>query len=375
MRIQAKSRPVSVFVLGVVVILASRDDAANEQRTAVCLLKGPRDAALAREPVIVHPMGTKCRTDAEGRFSVQYAPPTDPRGLYVHVRHKDPDLIGTAWLPPAGGDLEVALTPAVSTQGHVADPNGRPVACAEVAALPMSNQYVLTDAAGAFDIAWSREWEPPDGLCLMARCTRSNLAALVDIERQTRAVTIRLEPALMLAGVVEDEDDKPVANVAVGISLKNHWACGMPVEPVNTDAGGRYVFRALPHNQEYLVWANAPGYWARAGTSGVINNRPTVAEAGRIVLRRPILTLSGTVVDANDRPISAIKVGSRGVDQPECTAETDAEGRFTLQGLCRGPVEIWAKLDRVLYGTAKAEAGRVGTNNHSPVRVVVRPIQ
>jgi hypothetical protein len=375
MRIHAKIRPVSVLVLGVVVVLASRDDAANEQRTAICLLKGPRDAALAGEPVIVHPMGTKRRTDAEGRFSVQYAPPTDPRGLYVHVRHKDPDLIGTAWLPPAGGDLEVALTPAVSVQGHVADPNGKPVAGAQVAALPMSNQYVLTDAAGAFDIAWSREWEPPDGLCLMARYARSNLAALVDIERQTRTVTIRLEPALMLAGVVEDEDDKPVPGASVGISLKKEWACGTPVEPVSTDSAGRYAFRTLPHNQEYLVWASAPGYWAQASTTGVINNWPKVAEAGRIVLRRPILTLSGIVVDSNDRPVNAIKVGSRGVGQPECTAETDAEGRFTLQGLCKGPVEIWAKLDRALYGTAKAEAGRVGANNHSPVRVVVRPIQ
>jgi len=349
--------------------LQNRIEAATkEQRTTVCLVKGPQGAALAGKPVIVHPMGTKCQTDAGGRFSIQYAPPADARGLYVHVRHKDPDLIGVAWLPPAGGDLDVMLAPAVSVQGHVVDPNGKPIAGAQVAALPMSNQYVLTDAAGAFDIAWSREWEPPNGLCLMARHAQSNLAALVDMERQTRTVTVRLEPALMLAGVVEDEDDKPVRGVSVGISLRNHWTCGTPVEPVTTDAAGRYVFRALPHNQEYLVWAKAGGYWAQGGTTGVINNRPKVAEAGRIVLRRPILTLSGIVVDANDRPVTGIKVGSGGAGQPERTAETDAQGRFTLPGLCQGDVEIWARLDRILYGTVRAEAGR------KEVKVVVRPI-
>jgi len=228
----------------------------KEQRTAVCLAKDPQRAALAGEPVIVHPLGTKYQTDAEGKFTVRYVSPADPRGLYVHVRHTDPDLIGVGWLPQRGGDLKVVLAPAVSMRGHVADPNGKPIAGAQVAALPMSSQYVLTDAAGAFDIAWS----------------------------------------------------------------------------------------------------------------SMINNRPRVAEAGRIVLRRPILTLSGTVVDVNDRPVSGIKVGSGGVDQPECTAETDAQGRFTLRGLCRGGVEVWAKRNRFLYGTVRAEAGR------AEVKVVARPI-
>jgi len=31
--------------------------------------------------------------------------------------------------------------------------------------------------------------------------------------------------------------------------------------------------------------------------------------------------------------------------------ETDAQGRFTLKGLRRGDVEIWAKRERFLYGT------------------------
>jgi hypothetical protein len=40
-----------------------------------------------------------------------------------------------------------------------------------------------------------------------------------------------------------------------------------------------------------------------------------------------------------------------------------------LQGVCSGDVEIWAKIDRVLYGTAATQAGR------QDVRLVVQPIR
>jgi len=165
MRTHASITTLSILLLDAVVISQSWADAAREQRTAVCLVKDPQGAALAREQVIVYSLGTKYQTDAEGRFSIPYAPPADSRGLLVLVRHKDPDLIAATWLPQGGGEVEIVLAPAVSAQGQVTDPNGKSMAGAQVAALPMTDQYVLTDAAGAFDTAWVQEWGPPDGLC------------------------------------------------------------------------------------------------------------------------------------------------------------------------------------------------------------------
>jgi len=44
--------------------------------------------------------------------------------------------------------------------GIVKDRTGNPVVGAQVAALPMSDRYVLTDAEGRFEISWKRKWEP-----------------------------------------------------------------------------------------------------------------------------------------------------------------------------------------------------------------------
>jgi len=66
--------------------------------------------------------------------------------------------------------------------------------------------------------------------------------------------------------------------------------------------------------------------------------------------------------------VVGIEVGTKGNDQPDCRTQTDAQGRFTLQGICSGHAEIWAKLDRALYGTAETQAGR------QDVRLIVRSI-
>jgi len=343
-------------------------DRVAEQRSATCLVKGSQGRVLAQERFFVAPMGTEYQTDAEGMLSIHYAPPADPRGLLVYVRHKEPDLIGATWLPQAGGEAEVELVPAVSVQGRVLDPNGGPLAGVQVAALPMSSQFVLTDSAGTFDIAWAKEWEPGENLCLMARYMESNLAALADIGRETKVIEIKLEPALTLTGVVEDEDGHPLSEAKVGLSLKRSWRCWTPVEPVTTDSAGRYAFRTLPQNQEYVIFARAPGYWEDGISTGLIYGKQGVADPGRIILRKPILSVSGVVVDDNGKPVAGIEVGTRGNDQPDCRTQTDTQGKFTLQGMCRGHAEIAAKLGRALYGTIETQAGR------QDVRLIVRPI-
>jgi protocatechuate 3,4-dioxygenase beta subunit len=323
---------------------------------------------LANDHVTISP-AAEYQTDEAGRLSIRYAPPADSRGLLTYLRHKNPDLIGAAWLPQAGGAVEVKLEPAVSLQGCVLDPNGKPSGGVQVAALPMSSQFVLTNAAGAFDIAWAREWEPGDHLCLMARRVESNWAALVDIDRQTKTIEIRLEPALTLAGAIEDENARPIPDARVSLSLGKSWRCFTPVRPVTTDTAGRYTFRTLPQKQEYVIFARATDYWEDGISTGLIYNQQTLANPGRIVLRKPVMSVSGVVVDGTGKPVGNIKVGTKGDHQPARATQTDADGRFTLQGVCRGDVEIWAKIDRVLYGTAATQAGR------QDVRLVVQPIR
>jgi hypothetical protein len=248
----------------------------------VCLISDSNGNQLASDSFIVFPMGIECKTDAEGKFTISYEQPDDERGLLIYVRHKEPDLIGSGWLPKSGGEVQIKLAKAATASGQVTDPNGKPLAGVQVAALPMSNRFVLTDSEGRFDIAWDPVWGPPEGLCLMARHTGLNLACVVDITAEMKNYEIKLAPALTLGGTVTDINDNPIAGAKVGISLrKSSWGCGTPVEPVVTDKQGRYEFRALPQQQEYINYANAEGYSEgviRTGISNKITGRDDVEQ-------------------------------------------------------------------------------------------------
>ena len=257
------------------------------QVKAVCLISDSNGNQPASDSFIVFPMGIECKTDAEGKFTISYEQPDDERGLLIYVRHKEPDLIGSGWLPKSGGEVQIKLAKAATASGQVTDPNGSPVAGVQVAALPMSNRFVLTDSEGKFDISWDPVWGPSEGLYLMARHIELNLASLVEIIPETKNYEIRLAPALTLAGIVTDSNDNPIAGAKVGLSLrKSSWGCGTPVEPVVTDKQGRYEFRALPQQQEYKNYANAEGYFEGSITTGISNKITGRDDFGQIILKK-----------------------------------------------------------------------------------------
>jgi hypothetical protein len=79
-------------------------------------------------------------------------------------------------------------------------------------------------------------------------------------------------------------------------------------------------------------------------------------DAGSIVLVRGQFTISGTVVDVNDKPAAEVRVFCFGEGQPGSSAVTNTDGKFTLDGLFKGKVKVMAGGYR-LYGSVDAEAG------------------
>jgi len=332
---------VLAFVWNVSPGLASTAVAQENQVEMICSIRGPDGQALVNDSVIIYPMGQTFHTDAEGKCRIYYSSPSERRSVRAYVRHRDPDLLASVRLPKIGGTKEIRLEEAKSVQGQVIDPSGKPVVGAQIAALPMSDRYVLSDPNGCYDIAWNPEWAGPrTDLCVFARCATRDLVALVDILPDSKRIDITLKPGAMLKGTVEDELGRPVSGARVNMDFGQG---GTPIQHVLTDASGLYQFRALPQRQEYKLHAGKKGYCTGRATTGQINNALRIVEAEPLVLEGMNKSIAGTVIDVDGRPVSdcdvmLFKLPIRFPERHE--TKTDAQGRFRLEGIAGSGLQI-----------------------------------
>jgi protocatechuate 3,4-dioxygenase beta subunit len=304
-------------------------------------------------------------TNADGRFVSAFGPSEEWRSFFAVDKQRK--LVGVGRLPPGERHVEIKLTPGKMVSGTVVDPAGRPVAGAQVAPLPMTCFHVLTDKQGRFDVGWNPEWAGDlKEFFLMARHLERNLAEGIEIDEKAENVRIDLEPALILVGMVEDPNGVPIQGAEVGLSLRRGWACGTPVGKVVADENGKYEFPVLLQRQEYINYADAEGFWRNQIVTGIINRITDREQVGPIVLKRPILSVSGTVLHGDGEPVADIPVHLRGKGQPYLDTETDADGKFIFEKVCCGPVQISAKND-TLFGKIETEGGAKN------LKLVVRP--
>ncbi len=252
-------------------------------------------------------------TDENGRFTCDLSNET----RYFYSIDKERKLVNSGRLQPGKRQLQVQLEPGRIVTGKVIDTNGRPVPGAKVGALPMSPWCVLSDEGGKFNVGWLPKWEPRNGLCLMARSVERNLAAIVDISRQTESIEIELIPALTLSGLVTNQEDVPISGVRLDMSLKKWtWGCGIPVKDTLTDDNGQFRFQALPQLQEYELRIIAKNYLGESFTIGLLNTIKETEEIAPIILNHKQDTTNGieqgqlfvNVFDKGGKPIDITEV-------------------------------------------------------------------
>ena len=337
---------------------------AVDSNKVVGLVKDPQGRPLSGVRVTEFRTDKDYTTDADGRFISAFGPSDERRFFFVVDKQRE--LVGVGRLPSGERHVEIKLTPGKIVSGTVVDPAGKPVAGAQVAPLPMTCFNVLTDKEGQFDVAWSPSWEPGEGLCLMVRHVGLNLAALADITEYTQTIEVKLTGALTLTGTVEDPNGKPIPGAKTSISLIRGWGCGTPVNDAITNDQGRFELYCLPQRQEYGVRARAEGFWRNQITTGIINRTIDREEVGPVILKRPVLSVSGVVLHGNNKVVAGIPVYLWGEGQPDLDSKTDTDGKFVFEKVCCGPVRISAKND-TLFG--KIETGGGAKN----VKLVVRP--
>ena len=248
--------------------------------------------------------------------------------------------------------------------GVVQNEAGMPIDGAEIKIFPDEIRDLSLYPDGKFEINWQPRKSKENQSCyyLVVRHKQKNLAAVVEINKDTDTLDVILRPGGILTGKVVDSVGKGIEKAMVTMKLK-----GSNVMEVHTgffartDAGGKFDIRTIPMGHKYSVSARAMGYRGNqieAQTEDILDNR---LDAGPIVLTRGEFTVSGVVVDKNDKPVANAWVYCTGKDQVGINSRTDADGKFKAYGIFEGAVQINASIRGdsprdVSYGTVYTKA-------------------
>jgi hypothetical protein len=202
---------------------------------------------------------------------------------------------------------------------------------------------------------------------VVARHLQRNLAGAAEIPEGRSNVDVKLAEGIIFTGKVVDVEGRAIEGAGIDLSF---WSGGTGVtvnEKTATDAEGRYEISAAPRDCEFTTRASKEGYGdkfsERLFSSPTTGNR---MEVEPLVLRLADRSVSGVVVDEQDRPVSKASVSCYGPDQPWRHVMADDQGRFTVEGICVGPIEVHANI-RDLSGSIRTQAGE------QDVKVVLNP--
>jgi hypothetical protein len=209
---------------------------------------------------------------------------------------------------------------------------------------------------------------------LVARDLARNLAAAVDLEEGATNASVRLEPALTLAGLVHDPGGKGISNAQASALF---FARGMGTtlgSPAHANAEGRFEIKGLPPGRNYTVITSAKGFGQeqrKVPESDMVTNRVELEPFELMVADQLI---AGVVLDVNDKPVAHAYVNCYGQKQPNFNAQTDAKGRFTMDKVCAGTIQLSANNQQGGYANVKAEAGDTNVVIRMSSAVVYRQI-
>lgn len=289
------------------------------------------------------------RTDREGRFLCDQVCEGQVR-LFASSRN------GYASISAEAGDTNVVLrlnesnVRAVSRssmhklKGVVTDPNGQPIAGAQLAVLATFNpRWTKTDQDGQFNLTWSsqpglnRSGKP----LLVVRDLVHNWAAAEELSEEITNLNVQLKPALSLTGRVEGPQANPLTNAQVSVRLMSvPFYSHLDDQNARVNQEGRFEIKALPVDQEYTLVATAKGHGQvqQKASAALDENR---VELETFILKVADQIVSGQVLNSKDKPVPGANVQTMGEGQPSTSVTTDRKGLFKLQ-VCEGSLRLFA---------------------------------
>jgi hypothetical protein len=169
-----------------------------------------------------------------------------------------------------------------------------------------------------------------------------------------------------------DPDGKGIADVQIKVMLRtSSWRASIGLGIVQTNAEGNFEIRAIPAGHKYSLCTTAYGYGdgrIEVDTEDAVDNR---LDEIKLTLNVAKLSVSGIVVDSNDKPVAGASVSCYDENQPHLNTRTDTSGEFTFDGVCSGRVRVTANFggQTGLYGETWVEGGA------TDVRVVLSKVE
>jgi protocatechuate 3,4-dioxygenase beta subunit len=310
---------------------------------------------------------------------------------WIHNLTQSPDAMPAAWRLNVVGDGAVAkgeysLTKGATVSGRVWDQNKQPVAGARVTVSGARNEFpVFSDVEGRFKV---------DAVAPSSRCTASAVGVdetrgasdpfVVLAGRPVENIDVKLAASGRVTGTVRTPDGKPLVGAMVRfvggrLDENNAWNFQQQFQsvdrwPVGPD--GRFEISAAPEgnvtvradSEGFLpAWKNDVIVRANQETSGlelILKNSVEIsgrveAQVGGVVPGATIVAqYNGTGAETGRRRQQGFVSGLSG----DPTAQSDAEGKFTLKGLQEGLYSIYAQAPGFAAGTrvtTKTGAGDV----------------
>ncbi len=255
---------------------------------------------------------------------------------------------------PAAGErvVHVRLETALRVAGRVVDAaSGVPVDNATVWAVSFPGHATSSDRAGGFELS-TRLSGRKAALSVNAN---GYLSARVDAAGErgaTTEVSIPLEPAAPLSGLITDSADRPVAGAAIRAeSIGGSRPGAGPRGSLTTasDANGAFRIADAEYDRPYRLTVRAQGFPSTVVDAPPLE-RGAAAAPLRIVLTKGRRTF-GRVVDTEGAPVEAAEVRLRRppetgrrvpfdrLDATEPTT-TDEQGDFQLPPVSTGEYEV-----------------------------------
>lgn len=317
------------------------------------------------------------RSQADGSFAFDQL---TPRGFTVQARTATAMGSVEHRLTAESDPAIVRMRRATRVHARVMNEEGQPIAGAEVSALwdrelEELTPFAITDAAG--EATLDALPGSPVLRAVAAGYAPGGARALQDVsERGEVSVEIRLGRGVTISGRVIDEHKRPIAGASVfALEMGGAFDLDAPRNTVHSDREGRFRLAVMPRGGFLVLSASSPQHTEGRPTplDRIAKDLSSGDVTGVELTLRTAGAMAGLVVlpSGAPAPFATVTGASKGgafLAAPR-TATADAEGRFELSGVPRGPLLLRATTDGA--SSAVLEVSLADAARQDDVRLVL----